>query len=59
MSEPVTISQFLDDLLVSVPKNKWRVVELTVRKNGDRWEVAYGDAFGPFVLKPKIQPEEK
>tara|TARA_Y100001951_G_scaffold96425_1_gene95140 strand:- start:178 stop:393 length:216 start_codon:yes stop_codon:yes gene_type:complete len=51
-----TLQNYITDLLADTPDGEWRVVELTVKKKGDHWEVAEGATFGPFVILPKQIP---
>jgi len=55
MSE-ISLQIYIDKMMASVPAQEWRVVELTIRKKGDHWEVAEGPDFGPFVILPKQIP---
>ena len=54
----LTIQEYLDNLLESVPDGEWITVEITMKKkNGDLY-LAQGETFGPFVVTPKIIPDE-
>jgi len=52
----VKLQAYIDKMMASVPAQEWRVVELTIRKKGDHWEVAEGPTFGPFLTLPKQIP---
>ena len=52
-----TLQNYITDLLADTHHGEWRVVELTVKKKGDHWEVAEGPDFGPFVILPKQIPK--
>jgi len=54
MSE-ISLQRYIDKLMASEP-NEWRVIELTIKKKGDHWEVAEGPTFGPFLTLPKQIP---
>jgi hypothetical protein len=54
MSE-ISLQRYIDKLMASEP-DEWRVIELTIKKKGDHWEVAEGPTFGPFLTLPKQIP---
>ena len=51
----ISLQGYIDKLMASEP-DEWRVIELTIKKKGDHWEVAEGPTFGPFVILPKQIP---
>ena len=54
----MTINEFLDIQLKELSEKEWAVLEVTIRKHGDTWDVATGGEFGPYLQGPRVIPDE-